>query len=216
MIPCRICGTPTQSFKHPKMDILFHECPFCELIFKDESNHISKEKELEKYDMHQNGDDNLGYVNFLTNFIDSAVTPHIKDGYVLDFGSGPNPLLSKILKNKYNFTVDIYDLYYATHKIYKEKKYDLITSTEVIEHLADPLASFKLFNDILKPGGFISIMTLFYPKDRDQFFSWFYIRDMTHLSFFTPRTMEVIADLIGFKLIETNQYRYAVLRKPKG
>lgn len=215
MIPCKICGTPTISYQHPKMNMLFHECPFCELIFKDDSNHISKEKELEKYDQHQNSDDNLGYVNFLTNFIDSAVIPHIQKGLVLDFGSGPNPLLAKILTDKYHFTVDIYDLYYAKQLVYLGKLYDLITSTEVIEHLADPLTSFQLFSEILKPDGFLSIMTLFYPREKEQFFNWFYIRDITHLSFYTPKTIEVIAEKIGFKLIETNQYRYAVLKKVK-
>ena len=216
MIPCKICGTPTISFKHPKLDILFHECPFCELIFKDPANQVSMEMELAKYDQHQNGDDNLGYVNFLTNFIDSAVIPHIQKGLVLDFGSGPNPLLSKILVEKYKFSVEIYDIFYAKQQVFIGKQYDLITSTEVIEHLSDPLASFKLFDQILAPGGYLSIMTLFYPKDREQFFGWFYIRDVTHLSFFTPRTIEVVAKKIGFNLIETNQYRYAVLYKPKG
>lgn len=213
MIPCKICGTPTTSFRIDQMNILFHECSFCEFIFKDESHYITEEKELEKYDMHHNDDDNIGYVNFLTNFVDAAVMPYIKSGSALDFGSGPNPVLSRILSEKYPFQVDIYDLHYSKDKIYESKKYQLITSTEVVEHLANPLEYFELFHSLLLPKGILSIMTLFYPKDKKQFANWFYIRDVTHLSFFTPKTLEQIAKLVGFQMIYTNEYRYAVFLK---
>ncbi|MDO9629441.1 MAG: hypothetical protein Q7I99_06040, partial [Acholeplasmataceae bacterium] len=69
---CLICGQETISYPHPKFDMLFYECESCQFIFKDEMNHPSERQELEKYDEHQNSDENTGYVNFLTNFIDSA------------------------------------------------------------------------------------------------------------------------------------------------
>src|SRR5690554_3859088 len=110
---CKICGKQTISYKHPKFDMTFHECKYCEFIYKDESNYLSYDDELKAYNYHQNEDDNIGYVNFLTNFVDAAVIPYIKEGKALDFGSGPNPVLAKILQNKYHFDVDIYDLFYA-------------------------------------------------------------------------------------------------------
>ena len=111
------------------------------------------------------------------------------------------------------FDVDIFDLYYAIDKVYVNKSYDLITSTEVIEHLNNPLETFELFNKHLKPNGILSIMTLFHPKNRDLFFDWHYIRDDTHVSFFTTKTLRVIAKMYDFKLIDTNDYRYAVFQK---
>lgn len=213
MKKCKICGHDTISYQHPKMDILFHECTNCEFIFKDEINYVSREKEIKKYDEHHNSLDDVGYVNFLTDFIESAVWPFIKAGKALDFGSGPSPILAAILKDVYHFDVDIYDLYYAIDKIYEKKLYDLITTTEVIEHLIDPLKAFQLFHKHLKPQGILSIMTLFHPKDKDTLFNWHYIRDDTHISFFTLKTLRYIANLYHFDLIDTNDYRYAVFRK---
>ncbi len=213
MIKCKICGNDTISYEHPKSHILFHECKNCEFIFKDEKHYISELDEIRNYDLHNNSIEDVGYVNYLTDFIESAVMPFIKQGKVLDYGSGPNPVLAQILKTTYKFDVDIYDLYYATDKVYENKTYDLITSTEVVEHIGTPLEAFDLFQKHLKSNGILSIMTLFHPKNRDLFFDWHYIREVTHISFFTPKTLRVIAHLNHLKLIDTNDYRYAVFLK---
>jgi SAM-dependent methyltransferase len=210
---CLICGHETISYPHPKFNMFFHECERCQFIFKDEKNYPSIELEFQKYEEHQNDDDNQGYINFLTNFIDSAVIPFIKKGKALDFGSGPNPVLAKILSNQYLFDVDIYDYFYAPHQIYESKTYDLITSTEVVEHLSNPLKIFKLFYQHLNPNGILSILTLFHPNQREELFNWHYIRDITHLCFFTPVTMRKIAEICGFEFISTNHYRYTVFKK---
>ena len=210
---CLICGHETFSYPHPKFNMIFHECEQCQFIFKDEKNYPSLELEFQKYEEHQNDDDNQGYINFLTNFIDSAVIPFVEKGKALDFGSGPNPVLAKILANEYLFDVDIYDYFYAPTKIYESKTYDLITSTEVVEHLRDPLSIFELFHHHLNANGILSILTLFHPNQREEFFKWHYIRDVTHLCFFTPVTMKKIAELCGFEFLSTNHYRYTVFKK---
>jgi SAM-dependent methyltransferase len=210
---CKICGKKTTQFKHPKFDMVFHECEHCSFMFKDESMYLSQEDELSVYNQHENSLENMGYVNYLNNFIDTAVTPFIKTGKVLDFGSGPNPVLSMLLKQAGEFVVDIYDYYYSPFKIYETKTYDLITSTEVIEHIQDPLSYFKLFYELLNKGGILSIMTLFRPSSRNEFFNWFYIRDKSHISFFNLQSFQRIASLVGFKLIYHNDYRVVVFKK---
>jgi hypothetical protein len=211
---CKLCKSKNViTYKHPKFGIIFHECLNCQAIYKDKAQSLSEEDEKKIYDLHENSIENLGYVNFLTNFIDSAVIPFIKKGVALDFGSGPGPVLSQILKNKYNFECSIYDYYYAKHIEVFDKRYDLITSTEVFEHLSDPISTLKQFHEILNMDGIVSIMTLFHPKEQSEFFDWFYIRDPSHITFFTPKTFDVIAKLTGFKVIDTNNYRYITLKK---
>jgi SAM-dependent methyltransferase len=193
--------------------MIFHECPNCEFIFKDSSIYPSYEDEKKQYDYHQNDEDNMGYVNYLNDFIQSAVFPFIKNGRILDFGSGPNPVLSKLLKNQYGYQVDIFDYYYHHDLDYKNQTYDMITSTEVIEHLRNPIIHFNQFYDLLNPKGYLSLMTLFHPKNQDLFFKWFYIRDITHVSFYTVKTIEVIAEKTGFDVVYTNHHRHIVLIK---
>jgi SAM-dependent methyltransferase len=193
--------------------MFFHECPYCEFIFKDSSIYPSYEDEKKQYDYHQNDEDNIGYVNYLNDFIQSAVFPFMKNGHILDFGSGPNPVLAKLLKNQYGYQVDIYDYYYHHDLDYKNRTYDMITSTEVIEHLRNPMNYFNQFHDLLNPKGYLSMMTLFHPKNQEHFFKWFYIRDITHVSFYTVKTIEVIAEKTGFDMVYTNHHRYIVLIK---
>jgi hypothetical protein len=208
---CIICKEKTHAFYHPKTQVLFHECPSCEVIYKDQLHYPTRLQEKKTYDDHHNSTENIGYVNFLNNFIDSAVLPFKKQGRVLDFGSGPVPVLASLMRESGDFEVDIYDPHYANDFIF-EKHYDIITATEVIEHLKDPIETFKLLKTYLKDDGIISIMTLFHGKNREQFLDWFYIRDVTHLVFYTPKTMEVMAKSIGMNVIDTNAYRYTVMK----
>lgn len=210
---CIICQNKVNSYRHPKFNMLFHECESCDFIYKDPIVHPSLEEEKRIYDFHHNDEDNLSYVTYLKDFIHVSVLPFVKNGQILDFGSGPNPVLSKILMNEYHFSVFIYDHIYHPDLSYQKKNYDMIISTEVIEHLKNPLHYFKHFHQLLKPNGYLSLMTLFHPKDQNLLFNWFYIRDITHVSFYTVKTIEKIAELIGFKIIYTNHFRQIVLRK---
>lgn len=212
MTRCKICHTETMTYVHPKMELIFHECKACGFMFKDPSHYMKLEDEKAKYDMHHNDETNRGYVNFLMNFYESSIRPHIHGKEVLDFGSGPNPVFQKLLQNE-GYQVTIYDYFYAPEKTYKEKTYDCISIIEVIEHLQSPLEVLKDLKSLLKPNGIIAIMTLFYPKDKTIFNDWFYIRDKTHVSFFNHDVFKKIAKELHMDYIDTNEYRYAVLKK---
>jgi SAM-dependent methyltransferase len=190
----------------------FHECLHCEVIYKDEKDKISLEDENKVYELHENSIENEGYVNFLSNFVDSALYPFIKKGRLLDFGSGPEPVLKSILEDRYRFEVDIFDFFYAPKASVFNKMYDGITSTEVFEHLWEPVDALQKLKSILKKDGILAIMTLFHPKNQDIFFDWFYIRDPSHVTFFTPKTFEVMAKKVGMTVIDTNGHRYITLK----
>jgi SAM-dependent methyltransferase len=212
---CLICDHETYEHHHPKFKMLFHVCPECEFIYKDIKNHPNEEQEWNQYQLHQNDITNQGYVDYLTDFVHQSVLPFVKHGLALDYGSGPNPVLSMLLAQQHGFNVHIYDPFYANNLNYLDYEYDLITSTEVIEHLVSPIDVFKTFNRLLKPKGILSLMTLFHSKDLNQMNGWFYIRDITHISFYTPKTILYIAEKTGFKVLWTNHKRQIVLMKEK-
>jgi hypothetical protein len=54
-------------------------------------------------------------------------------------------------------------------------------------------------------------MTLFHPNNDIDFMDWFYARDRSHISFYTPKTLEMIGELSGLKLIYHNEHRHAIL-----
>ncbi|MBU1145712.1 MAG: class I SAM-dependent methyltransferase [Firmicutes bacterium] len=209
---CKICQCATIEIYHPILKGNYYYCKNCEFISKDEDNLISEAQELKIYNFHNNSLENLGYVTFLKEFVNHSVLPFANGKKVLDFGSGPTPVLAHILKEDYDFEVEIYDLFFSPLKVYETQKYDVITSTEVIEHLQNPLIYFALFKSLLAKDGILSIMTLFHPNDEDKFIDWYYIRDHSHISFYTTKTIEFIAKKNGLKMIYTNNHRYITLQ----
>lgn len=205
---CVLCGTGgMKRIHHPKIAD-YNYCSNCELISKDEDHIVSKEDELNIYNNHNNSIEDPRYVEYFYRFLNSSVFPYVSGGKEgLDFGSGPSPVLAKILKGNHEYDMDIYDLFYSPKKVYKGKKYDLVTSTEVAEHLKNPLEYFELFASLLKDDGILAVMTLFHENDKSAFLDWHYIRDWSHISFYTPRTMEYIAKKVGLKIIYTDNIR---------
>ena len=213
MNSCKICNSRVKQIEDKKKSLYYYRCCFCSFISLDDAQRVDKEQEKKQYDQHNNSLENEGYVQMFEEFIDLSIAPYIKNiQTALDFGSGPTPVFSELLKRR-GLEVDIYDLFYAPKKVYKEKSYDLITSTEVFEHLSKPLEVLELLSRHLKAYGYISIMTKFPPNEDNEFLNWWYRRDPTHISFFTPKSFEIMAEKVGLKLLKTINSNIVVFQK---
>jgi SAM-dependent methyltransferase len=200
-VACRICGCATAPLAIDKTGELYHTCPDCEFIYLDPAHHLSPEEEKGRYELHENSIENDGYVKMLQSFIDRAVTPWAGEARTaLEFGCGPGPVL-KVLLERMGFVVDVYDPHFAPDKVYEGKQYDLITSTEVVEHLSDPLPVLALLRDHLAPGGTLALMTQFHANNPAHFQNWHYRREPTHIAFFTHQTFDVIAEALGLEIL---------------
>ncbi|BBE30542.1 methyltransferase [Tepiditoga spiralis] len=207
---CKICGNKTEEFYDEQMKSYYYYCSNCEFISKAEESILSITEEKNRYNYHNNSIDDIKYVNYFKKFLDTSVLKYVKGKDGLDFGSGPSPVLSMILEKDYNFKMDIYDLFYAPKKVYIGKKYDLITCTEVIEHLKYPMKYFNLFKNLLNKYGILAIMTSFHPKSVEDFHKWYYKKDSTHISFFTENTMKIISKKTGLNLLFTDNKKYSI------
>lgn len=209
VMKCKICGSETEKIYHPRWGHKYHYCKYCDFIAKDESELISQEEELQIYNQHNNSIEDPKYVAYFYKFLKEAVFEYTSEGKSgFDFGSGPSPVLAELLKKNHGYTMDIYDKFYSTQKVYLNQKYDLVTATEVVEHLTNPVEYFELFAGLLKEKGVLSVMTLFHKCDEEHFWNWHYIRDKSHISFYTSKTMQTIAEQVGLKVIYTNDIRY--------
>ena len=102
---------------------------------------------------------------------------------------------------------------YYPKKIYKNKKYDLIVSTEVFEHLENPLKIFREILNSIKKNGYIVLMSAFHSNDNDEFLKWWYIRDITHIGFFNITTFEYIARELNLDIIKHNSKNIILFKK---
>lgn len=198
---CKICSKSVRAIYDEQYSHNYYHCNNCDFIFLDENQIIPPEQEKKEYSFHQNSFENKGYVNMFREFIENAIRPYKAEiKTALDFGSGPGPVLAELLRRE-GFKTDIYDKHFSPEKTYQNKKYDLITATEVFEHLKYPLATLKLLKSLLSPHGILAIMTLFHPNNVKEFKQWWYRRDSTHIAFYTPKTFECMANLLGMKVL---------------
>ena len=213
---CKICSGSVRTIGCQQFEADYYYCTKCKFLSRDDQKILPAKQEQNRYLHHTNTLENTGYVDMLKTFIDKSITPfkqNIKTA--LDFGSGPGPVLSQLLREM-GYETDIYDIYFAPGRVYLDKTYDLITCTEVLEHLKDPLETMKMLKDRLNPGGILAVMTLFHPvyeisSTPDQlpcekiFKDWWYRRDPTHRSFFRPETFYHIARLLDLTILMMDQ-----------
>lgn len=212
-IACKICGEPTRLLTDPKSGEAFRVCPGCAYIFREKSL-LSAEDEKKRYLSHNNTWEDEGYRTFLESFLKEAVLPlGRRFERALDFGSGPEPVLARIMVECYGIPTEIYDLYFAPETEWRRRTYDLIVSTEVFEHLSDPLTEMRALSGRLSKGGLLAVMTRFHYADDAAFLAWHYRRDKTHIGFFSEKTLRVLGRLAGLDMIHTDGKRHATFRK---
>ena len=130
---------------------------------------------------------------------------------VLDYGCGNNHILSDIIeKNGYNSSY--YDLYFYPDVNYKKARYDAIILEEVIEHLSNPLEVLNELVTLLNNNGNLIIRTQFIPKDLLNK-KWWYLRDITHISFFNFSTFKYLSKLLSLQIIYCNEKDLIILKK---
>jgi len=208
---CKICSASTAVIKNYKTEKHYYRCKECDYIFMDKQFYIDEALERLHYDKHDNNFACLGYVEMFETLIDEFVPlSEIEDA--LDFGCGEGKVLPVLLE-KNGVSCDRYDLFYFPQKVYKDKKYDLIASTEVIEHLESPLEILQELSSHLKEGAYLLLMTRFHPQDDERFLEWFYIRDITHIGFFSLKTFEYLAEKLSLKLVKHNFKNTILFRK---
>ena len=209
---CKICLSHTKTIEDAQLLKTYYACPHCEAFFLDEAFFLSHEQEQKMYSQHNNSLENEGYVAMFENFLDFFWQDIASSKAILDFGSGPTPVLSELMKRR-GATVACYDKFYQPIAIHETQQYDCITSTEVFEHLDNPLETLDYLNKHLKEKGLLALMTLFHQNDENHFLTWWYRRDPTHIFFYTPKTIACMAEKSCFSVLKTDNKRVIILQK---
>ena len=209
---CPICQTQTQSFSDPKPPTTYYACDACGYIHKAPEHHQDLLAQKDRYDLHQNNPDDPDYRAYFQRFLDFVLSYIQKEGKALDFGSGDSDLLASML-NTSGFEATRYDPIYHPDSAYVSEAFDLIVSTEVFEHLDDPLRTLWHLSEHLTPGGYLALQTQFLPESREAFLTWYYRLDPTHIGFFTPDTLEVMARACGMLYVADDGVNKVVFQK---
>ena len=187
-IICRNLGPASFLTKDSKT---YWSCNFCDGKYLDTSHYIHLDEEKERYLEHNNQIDDMAYRSFLGKLALPFQEKLSPGDTGLDFGCGHGPALADMLK-KDGFEVSLYDPFFSPDKEALLRTYDFITCTETAEHFHDPFKEFNKLDSMLKPGGWLGVMTCFLTTD-DEFENWYYRRDPTHVTFYSEKTFDVIA-----------------------
>lgn len=166
-------------------------CPRCHYTFLHRAHWLSFEDEKAQYDLHNNQVHDIHYRSFLNRLAAPlmALLPPTATG--LDMGCGPGPALAHMLTEQ-GFTTAYYDPFYFPNTELLMGQYDFVTSTEVVEHLRTPYHTWQQFKRLVKPGGYLAIMTS-WRVPAAQFATWHYPKDPTHIGFYQPQTFRWLA-----------------------
>lgn len=191
---------------------LYNHCEKCHLIFIDTCFQPTKIEEEKRYLQHNNGIQHKGYVTFLNKAINPAID-FLKPGMRgLDYGCGPVPTLSRLLEQK-GFTCDDYDPIFFP-EMDQDKQYDFIFATECFEHFFFPAKELQKIRKLLKEDGILVIMTEQW-QNLGKFKTWYYAKDLTHVSFYHQRTFNFIAKKSGMNTLFTDNNSVIIFQKTK-
>lgn len=210
--PCIVCRTagirPFGRFK----DQDYWACPICEARFLDPRHRLPREAEYRHYLHHENDPADPGYRRFLARLVEpfAARLPPRASG--LDYGCGPGPALAAMLREA-GHSVALWDPFFQPDPAPLERTYDFVTCTETAEHFHEPAAEFDRLGRLLRPGGWLGVMTCFQTEDA-RFATWHYRRDPTHVVFYREQTMRHLAASRGWSC-EIPAKDVALMRKPE-
>jgi len=208
---CPLCGSlEVESFRTESDGILYHRCRVCSYISRDVSHRPSPEDEVKRYRLHQNSPGDSGYTAWINRFLDFIFRiPLPRGSRILDFGSGPEPVMASMLKKR-GYDVFIEDPNFSPEK--PEGLFQLITSLEVFEHIPNPGRVIGILSSRLTENGRLCISTEFLSDDMESFEKWPYRSDATHIGFFSSRGLVRAAEKSGLIEEYCDDKRYISFR----
>ncbi len=188
---CSLCISEVVVFSEVK-ERTYYKCIQCEGIMLDPSHFLSANREKDRYDLHQNDVNDLGYQQSVSPIVNEILKRHTYTDNGLDFGSGKAPIITHLLQDK-SYNITPYDPFFNPDDSALEKKYEYIICCEVIEHFYTPSKEFEILQSMLASYGTLYCKTKIYNPSID-FDSWWYKNDPTHVFFYSNKTIEWIKD----------------------
>lgn len=208
---CPLCLELGQAFHLDRDGKQYHSCHTCSLVWLDPKHYLHYSEEQRHYETHNNDSNDPRYRRFLAQLWEPLRGRLPAGSCGLDFGSGPGPTLH-LMAQEDGFPCAIYDPFFAPNESLLNDDYDFITCSEAVEHFFSPRREFLRMHAMLRPGGWLAIMTARLPK-QGNFADWYYRRDPTHTCFYAEQTFFWIASAMRFETPLVHSDRVVLMRK---
>lgn len=209
---CPVCRAVEPRYFLKIQEQEYWRCVRCEARFLDPAHLPSRDVELAQYQLHENQVDDPGYRRFLAKLAQPLLDRLAPGACGLDYGCGPGPALAAMLREA-GHEMALYDPFFAPDRGPLERTYNFITCTEVAEHFHHPAQEFDRLDALLRPGGWLGVMTCFQTDDA-RFADWHYRKDPTHVVFYRAETLQLVATDRSWSC-EIPVKDVALMRKPE-
>lgn len=159
---------------------------------------LDHKSESSHYSNHQNIIGDKGYEEYLGKLLFPLLEGHTITGSALDFGCGPTKAMAHLYKKMTGESMVSFDPIFFPDLASLDREYDLICACEVVEHFHCPEKSWDQLVGLLGPGGRLGVRTSAL-KDGQDFESWSYRFDRTHVAFYSKKTFEWIEKRYGLR-----------------
>jgi SAM-dependent methyltransferase len=208
---CPVCLAPPVEVFLAAGGRTYWRCARCEARFLDPRDRPSPAEEHAHYLLHENDPADPRYRRFLARLADPLVARLPRGSSGLDYGCGPGPALSAMLRDA-GHGVALFDPFFRPDHSVLDRQYDFVTCTETAEHFHHPAGEFDRLMALVRPGGWLAIMTCFQTDD-GRFATWHYRKDPTHVVFYREKTLRFLAVRRGWSC-EVPVKDVALMRKP--
>ena len=210
-LPCPVClAAKTRHFAQiDGRD--YRACTVCDARFINPVHYPTRDVEHAEYRLHENNLDDARYRQFLARLVTPLLKKLAPGAVGLDYGCGPGPALAASLCEA-GHEVALYDPFFVPDPAPLSETYDFITCTEVAEHFHKPASEFGRLRALVRPGGWLAVMTCFQTDDA-RFAAWHYRKDITHVVFYRETTFRYLAQGWGWTC-EVPQKDVALMQRP--
>ncbi|MCF3975066.1 class I SAM-dependent methyltransferase [Paracoccus salsus] len=186
-------------------------CGDCAATVLDQRLRLSRADEHAHYLHHENDPHDPRYRAFLSRLATPLMARLDAGARGLDYGCGPGPALAAMLSEA-GHQVALYDPFFAPDSGPLAGIYDFVTCTEAAEHFHAPAAEFARLRGLVRPGGWLALMTAFQTED-ERFAGWRYRKDPTHVVFYREQTFRHLARAWGWAC-EVPEKDIVLMRRP--
>lgn len=192
---CQVCQSSSVEPISSVQALSWLQCGCCHAAWMADSERSPPVTGKSIQKLHANDPADAEYRDHLDGLV-QGLKNKLKVGSVgLDYGCGPNPGLAQLLFEA-GYIMNLYDPFYAPDPVRLDRTYDFIACNEVIEHFEAPITEFSRLNTLLKPGGWLGILSS-YRIDNDGFENLRRRQDPAGIVFYSPETFQLIADRFG-------------------
>jgi SAM-dependent methyltransferase len=195
-VRCPVCrGADVRAFANVA-ERRYWRCEVCAATGLDPDQLPDAASACAHYLTHRNDAADPGYRRFTRRLAEPLLARLPPGARVLDFGCGPSSALAALLSEAGHHVAG-YDPWFAPDPAPLAGVYDAVAACEVVEHLPAPADTFDLLAGLVRPRGWLAVMTCFQTDDT-RFAGWWYRRDPTHVVFYRGETFRRIARSLGW------------------